>query len=96
MDKTTLQSITDKIKSVPKMNYHEQPISFTKEENEYLEMMKPIVTYLMYEEIARLNHKIRNHHHLTLSVENGMQMRENGAIAFPSGSDSKHRRMDNK
>jgi hypothetical protein len=87
-----LEMMAQKIKAVPKMDYHNQPINWDSSEQLLLDHLKPIVVYLMSDEIHRLNSKIKNHHHIVLSVEKGQQYRENGMAIFPSpieGADSK-------
>lgn len=73
-----LKGISDKIRMVEHMDYYKNPPVFTEEEDEVLNTLRPIVEYLLYPEIHRLNHKLKTHHHIVMSVEDGMKFRDKG------------------
>lgn len=78
-----LEGIAKKLREIPKQDYYNHQIKLTDEENSIIDALRPIVIYLMYDEIKLLNNKIKNHHHIVLSVEKGMEYRDNGMNITP-------------
>jgi hypothetical protein len=73
-----LTSISNKIRLVPRPGdfFNFNP-GFTDEEQELMLVLKPIIQFLMFEDIVLLRHKLNNHHHVTLSFNDGVKYRQN-------------------
>ena len=50
----------------------------TEEDERLMDTLRPMVKFLIRDELERLEHKIRNHHHITMSVGDGIRYKENG------------------
>jgi hypothetical protein len=74
-----LEQIAQKLAKVPRpMDYNNFDPEFTMEEKYFLDVLRPVIQYVMFEDTERLKHRIRNHHHVVLSMDDGMKYRDNG------------------
>jgi hypothetical protein len=77
MNLQQLQGIAEKITGIERpKDFKNCPIEFTKEEQGLLDALKPIVEYLAYDELFRLNQKVLNHHHVVLSPRQSMEFKD--------------------
>ena len=79
-----LQEMVRKIEASHGTSY--KPV-FDEDEEELFESLRPLVKFMIQDELNRLDQKIRNHHHITLSVGDGISYKENGMQIVESTDD---------
>jgi hypothetical protein len=79
LDLQILERISQKLAKVPRpMDYNNFDPEFTMEEKYFLDVLRPVIQYVMFEDMERFKQRLRNHHHVVLSIDDGIKYRDNG------------------
>lgn len=74
-----LEAIADKINQLPKpYDIQKHQLDLTDRERRLVNAIATVSRVSLFNDFKRLNDKIKNHHHVVLSVEDGIEFRENG------------------
>lgn len=74
-----LESIAQKFNSLERPNdFLTVDIGLTQEEHYLLNLFRIVMNAALFNELKVIHDKIRNHHHVTLSVEDSRDFRKNG------------------
>lgn len=79
-----LELIAEKINELPRpYDLQAYELNLTEREQRIMTALVPIGKVALFNDLKRLQDKINNHHHVALSVSDGIEFRENGSRVKP-------------
>lgn len=75
------EAIAKKVKDLPRaydIQAYELPL--TEREKRLVSALEVVAKISLFNEFKHLKDKIRNHHHVVLSVDDGIELRQNGSF----------------
>jgi hypothetical protein len=85
---TELEAIARKINNLPRpLDIQASPLDLTVKERRIVTAVGVVNRLASFNDFKRLNDKIKNHHHVTLNVTDGIEFREKVKRVSPVGSD---------